>query len=181
MVNVQAMMRIYWIRLRTRGLAFLRTLTLSDGEQCLVLAYLCTGLFGAATAMITVTQLAEAGRMPAQFSLYEQWVIVCGAIGAMSAFGLSGPRFGREGLSGVFSAVRGALWVSIVGSVIAGTLALPLYGTMFGPITLAVILAQSPILALCWFANLIAAHILLRGFRVEQDRYEARFRQVETI
>jgi hypothetical protein len=35
-------------------------------------------------------------------------------------------------------------------------------------------LVSSPMLALMWFANLLASHLLIRNWRTEQDRLFAR-------
>jgi len=48
-------------------------------------------------------------------------------------------------------------------------MALPLYGTMFGPFTLFVSLFSAPLLALLWVNVLVGAHFLLAIWRTERD------------
>ena len=62
-----------------------------------------------------------------------------------------------------------AILISFAGSLIAGTLALPLYGTMFGPFALAVIFVSSPLLAGLWAFNLFGVHVLMCQWRIERD------------
>ncbi len=142
---------------------------LTDGEGCLALAYLIVALFGAGMAFVTVTQMSGGSILERSMSLYERWVVLTGGIGGVGALYLAGDKMGQEGLVGHLRALPALVWVSFVGALISGTLALPLYGTMFGPFTLGVTLAGAPILAVLWFANLMAAHVLIAAWRVERS------------
>lgn len=61
------------------------------------------------------------------------------------------------------------IWISFVGALFGGTLALPFYGTMFGPFTLVVTLIKAPILALLWTSSLLSAHFMIKVRRDERD------------
>ena len=65
-------------------------------------------------------------------------------------------------------ALRGIIAVSFVGTLIGGTLALPFYGTMFGPLMFVLTLVGHPGLAALWLATLIACHFLLQVWRRER-------------
>lgn len=142
---------------------------LSEGEKRLVLAYVAVSLFGAVLAFCVVMRLGHGGILVRSMTSYEIWTCFAGAAGAGAGFFLSRHRFGYPGLRGAGTAFGGVLMVCFTGSLIAGTLALPLYGTMFGPFSLGVILASSPFLALLWIATLYVAHLMMIHWRVERD------------
>ena len=48
-------------------------------------------------------------------------------------------------------------------------MALPFYGTMFGPFTLVVSLFSAPILAILWITALFSAHLMIKVRRIERD------------
>jgi len=150
-----------------------RPIFLSEGERSLFMALLATALFGAGVALAIVMRFDDAALMGRQLSPYELWIVLSGAIGAASALYLLRSRIGQPHQD---NPVRAALrfltttvLTSALGAVIGGTMALPLYGTMFGPFTLIVILAGSPFLLLLWCANQFAAHKLLRTWHSERD------------
>ncbi|SLN40184.1 hypothetical protein [Roseisalinus antarcticus] len=142
----------------------------TDGERGRALAYLIVVLFGAGLTFVIVAQLENSGRRPFDpLTLYECWVILAGGIGAAGGLYLTGELMGTPGSSGWPRALRGVLILSFAGSVITGTLALPIYGTMFGPFSLFMKLASSPLLAVLWFSCLFAAHFLMVRWRQERD------------
>jgi len=113
--------------------------------------------------LICIAALVRLGGHGASFGLYQLWIVVCGALGAPIALMLARDEFGRAGLGGLARAVAGTLWVSLFAAVIAGTLALPLYGTMFAPLSLAVTFTDLPVLGLVWLAAMIGVDVRLRG------------------
>jgi hypothetical protein len=143
--------------------------SLTVGERRLVLAYVTVSLFGAALALSIVIRLGHGGVLMGTMTGYEFWMLLAGAAGAGAGLFLSRDRFGWPGLRGTGQALGGMLMVCFSGSLIAGTLALPLYGTMFGPFTLGVVLASSPLLTLLWVATLYGAHLMLQSWRAERN------------
>ncbi|KPP92039.1 MAG: Uroporphyrinogen decarboxylase (URO-D) [Rhodobacteraceae bacterium HLUCCA08] len=141
----------------------------SEGERARALAYVIIALFGAGMAFLAVTQLNDRAFFDRGLTWYEGYIILCGALGGMAALFLSGDRMGQQGPGGTLRGIAGGIWVSFVGAVIGGSLALPLYGTMFGPFTLAVTLAGAPLLMMIWISNLVAVHLLLRIWQRERD------------
>ncbi|EAR52624.1 methionine sulfoxide reductase B [Oceanicola granulosus HTCC2516] len=142
----------------------------TEGERARAAAYGLVAVIGAVMSFLVIQRLDADVRGPLHpLTFYEFWQIAAGAIGAAAALRLSGEMFGQPGLRGWKSAAMGVLFVSFVGALIAGTLVLPLYGTMFGPFSLAVALAGSPILALAWVSHLFGAHWLMRRWRDERD------------
>jgi hypothetical protein len=146
-----------------------RQIGLSEGEKRLLLAYVSVSLFGALLAFCVVMRLGYGGIMFRPMTGYELWTCIAGAAGAGTGLFLSRHHFGLPGIAGIGRAFGGMLMVCFSGSLIAGTLALPLYGTMFGPFSLGVLLASSPLLALLWIANLYVAHKMMGHWRAERD------------
>ena len=133
------------------------------------MAYGLMAAFGAIFAFLTVVRLRGGVLIDQGFSGYDLWIVLCGALGSAAALRMSGDKMGQTGGKGVVSAIYGGNWISFVGALIAGTLALPLYGTMFGPFVLGVTLYGAPLLAGLWAANLIAVHMLLISWNRERN------------
>lgn len=139
---------------------------LSRGEARLFLGCLFTALFGAALAFVVVLRLDSAAVFNRPMTAYEYWILTAGFIGGASAVYLSRHALGQSGFG---ITLRGMASTTFLAAVIAGTLGLPLYGTMFGPFTLVLIFAASPIIAILWFGNLLAVHVLVREWQRERN------------
>jgi hypothetical protein len=139
------------------------------GERNLALAYVSVGLSGAFLALYAVMQLGQGALLLRALTRYEIWTCMAGAVGAVLALYIMQRHFGMPGWRGWLRAVCGMIMLCFVGSLITGTIALPLYGTMFGPFTLTMILAGSPLLAVMWGMTLCGVHLLLTTWRTERD------------
>lgn len=144
-------------------------LMLTPAERKMVYAYLVVMLFGAALSVNVVLTLGGVAAWMTPFSSYDYWVIFCGSIGAGVGLYLGREWFGHEGKRGAVQAAIGIVWISFVGALIGGTLALPFYGTMFGPFTLVVTLIGTPLLAVLWICTLVSAHLMIKERRIERD------------
>lgn len=142
---------------------------LTEGERSFVLAHLATGVFGAGVAFAAVMRLGGGEFFSRAMSPYDIWMVIAGGIGGGLGLYLNRQRMGQGGGAGVLQAFGAIILTNIMGAVIGGTLALPLYGTMFGPFALIMILMGSPLLCLMWLANQVAAHLLMARFHTERD------------
>lgn len=142
---------------------------MSEGEQSILLAYFGVGFFGAALALNVVNTLGGHEVMQRAYSAYDYWVIVSGVVGGWAGLYMGRAWMGLPGLRGIACAVIGTVWISFLGGLVGGSLALPLYGTMFGPFTLFVSLFSAPLLAIFWACILMASHFLLMVWRDERD------------
>lgn len=141
----------------------------SQGERSRAVAYAIVGVFGAGIGFLVAMHLSQGAVIHQGFAAYDIWMVFAGSIGSMMGLYIAGKRFGHPGWRGLVNALAASVWVSFVGSLIGGTLMLPLYGTMFGPFTLAITLSSQPIFAVLWFANLFGAHLMLTYWRRERD------------
>ncbi len=117
--------------------------------------------YGSMVSYIALLRISGGDYFATGFGAYQWWIVICGGIGAALGLLIARDRFGRVGIKGMGRAAVGALWVSLIGAVIAGTLALPVYGTMFGPFSLVVTFVAKPVLALVWFGILALIHLML--------------------
>ena len=139
------------------------------GAKRLALAYTVVSLGGAAVGIAMLAQLGDGLAFESWPSPFEIWTVIACAIGAAAGLHMGRDHFGHPGPVGFLRAVLACLWVSFLGSLIGGTLALPIYGTMFGPLSLAATLITRPLLALVWFGNLFACHVFVAYHRAERD------------
>ena len=141
----------------------------SKGEKSRAVAYAIVAIFGAGIGYLVAVHLSQGALLREGLAPYDLWMIFAGSIGSMAGLYIAGSWFGHRGWNGLIKALAASVWVSFVGSLIGGTLMLPLYGTMFGPFTLAVTLSTRPIFAILWFANLFGAHLMLTYWQRERD------------
>ena len=149
--------------------ALMRLIRQTDGERRFVLAMLSMAVIGAIIGLAATLQLGSGVQFQQGLAPYDIWVVSSSAVGAMLGLWVMRHRMGHAGLSGLLQALVGGVGISFFGPLIAGSLALPLYGTMFGPFTLVTILFQAPGLAVLWLATLGMAHHLMRGWTAERD------------
>lgn len=142
---------------------------LTAGERKLALAVLVMAMFGAAAGLMTAVKLGHGGVIVRGLGLYDIWIILSGALGGAVGLWLMRDRLGQPGMSGATRAAMGLIGLCFLAPLIGGSLALPVYGTMFGPFTLAVIVAGSPVLAFFLIMTLTIVHILLLGWQAERD------------
>ncbi|MFT5630418.1 MAG: hypothetical protein ACI82I_001529 [Gammaproteobacteria bacterium] len=146
-----------------------RRITLTEGEQSILLAYFGVAFLGAVLALNVVTSLGGYDTVFHPFLSYHWWMMISGGFGGCAGLYLGRNWMGLPGLRGVTFAILGAVWISFLGGLVGGTLALPLYGTMFGPFTLFVTLFSTPLLVTFWVCTLMAAHYFLMVWRDEQE------------
>ena len=133
------------------------------------MAYFGVAIFGAALGLNVVLTLGGVAALIAPFTAYDYWVIFSSAVGGCMGLYLGREWLGHAGAKGHGRALLGMVWISFVGALFGGTLALPLYGTMFGPFTLVVTLFSAPLLAVLWFSALFSAHLMIKVRRIERD------------
>lgn len=147
---------------------FVHPLRLTTGEKRLLAAAIGVGISGGIMAFTIVTQMGPHKAMLRSLTNADLWFVTAGVLGALGGLYLGRRWFGHGGLRGVIKVVAGILVVSFVGALMGGTLALPLYGTMFGPLMFALTLAGNPALAVLWLNTLIGSHLLIRVWRHER-------------
>lgn len=140
----------------------------TDGERARALAFFLCGICSSALGFLAVLHLDKT-LMFSSMSWYQIWIVLAAGIGGVVALFLSGDRLGQSGKSGVLRGIGGAIWVTFIGSLIGGTLGLPVFGTMFGPFIVVVTLLGAPLLALLWVFNLFGIHMLLGIYQRERD------------
>lgn len=141
----------------------------TEGELCLGLAFGVIAFLGAGVGYETLSYLAHDHSTAFVPTAYEAWVIFGAVIGATGALYSLRGQFGHRGGAGALTAIKGALGVTFLGSLIGGTLAMPVFGTMFGPFAFMMLFVTKPAVGLMWAGSLLAAHILMRGWRIERD------------
>jgi hypothetical protein len=144
-------------------------LLFTPAERKMAYAYFIVMLFGAALSVNVVLTLGGVAAWMTPFTTYDYWVFFCGAIGTGAGLYLGRDWFGHAGKRGAMQAAIGIVWISFVGALIGGTLALPFYGTMFGPFTLVVTLINTPFLAVLWICTLFSTHLMIKQRRIERD------------
>ena len=146
-----------------------RRITLTEGEQSILLAYFGVAFLGGVLALNVVTSLAGHDTVFYPFSSYRCWVMISGGFGGCAGLYMGRHWMGLPGLRGITFAVLGTVWISFLGGLVGGTLAFPFYGTMFGPFSLFMTLFSTPLLVTFWVCTLMAAHYFLMAWRVERE------------
>lgn len=143
---------------------------LSGGEKNYLLALSSIGVVGAILAIVVTLRLSAHGAIRIEVDAFTVWTAIAGCIGAMCGFTSVYSRwFGFPEGAGWIRALIGGLLLSGIGSVVAGTLILPYYGTMFAPFQLIIAMIEFPVLGLVWVAIIVCAHKLLEDWRAERE------------
>ena len=153
----------------------------SGGERGIYLAYVFVGIFGAISSFVVVNDLGGEHGILRALGLYDIWAIISGAIGAPSGLYVGRKWLGKKGLKGFFSACCAIPVVSFIGSLIGGTIALPIYGTMFGPLALAGTFYENPIMLIMWSWTIFFAHLLFAEYRKERDTIFRQYRPANEV
>ncbi|NDV01583.1 hypothetical protein [Pseudoroseicyclus tamaricis] len=138
----------------------------TGGERRVALALATLAAVGAAVALRVAVQLN--GFEPLRPG-YGLWVATAGGIGAASGLWVVRRHYGHSGARGALRFGWGLVMGSVVAALLAGTLVLPLYGTMFGPFALLTALAGAPALALLWLLAFARFHRSMIDWRRERD------------
>ena len=146
-----------------------RLTPLTEGERSFVLAHAATATLGAILAFSALMRMGQGEFFAQPMSAYGIWIVLSGALGGALGLYLNRHRMGQVGPGGAVQALSAIVLSNVTGAVICGTLALPLYGTMFGPFTLIMILVSSSMVFVIWLVNQFAAHLLLARFHSERD------------
>jgi hypothetical protein len=142
---------------------------LSRGERLRLTAYAATAVAGALLAVAVSLHLGQRDDPHVALTAYDLWVMFAGLAGGHAGLHLTERYFGHPGLRGALQALGGIVLICLAAPVIAGTLALPLYGTMFGPFMFGTTLAALPLLGILWAMTLLAVHLCLAPWRRERD------------
>ncbi|SEM52805.1 hypothetical protein SAMN04488003_101428 [Loktanella fryxellensis] len=141
----------------------------TPGERRMLAAMLVLAACGGVLCLMVATQMGEVKTLRRSLTAADAWFCVAGSLGALAGFRAGRGWLGHAGVGGAVRAACGALIVSFVGALVAGTLALPFYGTMFGPLMFALTLLGHPVLAAVWLAVLGTSHRMMRDWRRERD------------
>ncbi len=130
------------------------------------MAYGISGVFGLLFGLTIVMRLDNSVFATRFLTLFEAWTLTASVIGVCVSL-----RIARDKLCmpSAFRTFEGMLLLTVLAPIAAGTLILPIYGTMFGPFTLALIFWALPITALVWLFAMIVISALLREWQRERD------------
>ncbi len=125
-------------------------------------ARVCTAVsLGAAAGCVcgvAAVATLDGGELP---TFLKFWVPVASLLAGALAVLRMLHSFGHPGGAGYLRAVNGMVSAAFFAALVAGTLSLPVYGTMFGPLIAVTVLIAAPSVLAVWFLALSAAHILL--------------------
>ena len=129
-------------------------------------ALLAVFVFGAIIATVILMRISPGALILRSPGPHHLWVIVSGGIGSGLALFVCRHRFGCPGL---LTAALSMVVITLLAALIGGSLAMPLYGTMFGLFLLLITFVASPLLAVLWAITFCAVHVLAAGWQAERD------------
>ena len=149
--------------------ASLAAFRVTDGERSVLISYVGVSIVGACLAFSVGLTLDSASALSTYPNLYDAWLAISGAIGAASALYLGRGFLGRSDVAGAIRVFLALPVISLTASLIAGTFALPIYGTMFGPLALFSTFVSNPLLAGVWITSIFGAHAAHAAYQQERD------------
>lgn len=141
----------------------------TQGERYRQIAYAAVAISGALLALAVTLRLGHRGNAEQAVTTYHLWVTLAGLAGGFVGLRVTEHFFGHPGAWGMLRALAGIVLICLTAPVITGSLALPLYGTMFGPFMFGTTLVALPLLGIIWAVTLLAVHLCLAPWRRERD------------
>ena len=141
----------------------------SEGERSIFISYVSVAVIGSWMAYVVEHRLAGGQSLMDLPTLYDVWSIVSGAVGAVFAVYLGRKWLGHNGVEGVRGLAMAIPVTTFVAALVGGTLVLPFYGTMFGPLALVGTFIDKPLLLLLWIATLFGANLAHGIHRRERE------------
>ncbi|MEL6608118.1 MAG: hypothetical protein AAFO93_04320 [Pseudomonadota bacterium] len=144
----------------------------SRAEWALILAFAALALAGAVLGMYALRDLNALDSFTSRDTA-RGWLAMSGAMGACLSAMAMRDRFGRVGRGSLWhAAVAGVITTMLVG-IVAGTLVLPIFGTMFGPWLVLIALLNMPVLAVPWMFALWGYDTARRSYTAERESLDA--------
>lgn len=140
-------------------------ISFSPGERALGLALGVIGLAGGLAAVTAVRFLT--GAPIGQSHLI--WCTFSGLVGAVWSTILCLKWMGHRGAIGWAQFTLALAGITFMTSLVAGSLILPIYGTMFGPFSAAMMFIDAPLVALAWCGATLCGHLIIIKWRQERD------------
>ena len=143
-------------------------LHLTRGDKALAMAYGAMSAMSAGMTMLIMSDVTTA--IPVTIVGYETWVAIVGAFSGALALYATRNWMSLAGRLGTLRAMVGGCISAFLAAVIAGTLIVPFYGTLFAPVLLLTAFTVKPYLVLAWFGIVMMAHLLLVRHDIELRR-----------
>ena len=137
----------------------------SDGERGLVLALAAIAVIGALTSHLV---LAHLDVFPATWTM-RLWTVFAGGAALPVAAWILREQIGHAGWEGAMRTGIALCAAVPLAGLIGGTLMLPMHGTMFGPLAVAMTLVAHPALAALWALAFAGTHMTAMAWRDERD------------
>ncbi len=141
----------------------------TEGERRMAMVFLAAGLFGVVLAVAMLWRIGQGAVLQEGFTLKSLWFALSGGIGTVAGLFAARGRLGHPGPRGWLEALWGGVVLFFVAALVGGTLALPLYGTMFAPMMMALTFGSTPVLAAMGLWILVGSHLQMRYWRAERD------------
>ncbi|MFQ1699795.1 hypothetical protein ACJ5NV_04285 [Loktanella agnita] len=147
---------------------FKKTTHLTRGEKLLALAFGAVIAMSAGMTILIMSGFEHENPRPPEPSLYDHWIVLSGAFSGGFTLYLARGWMGMQGTLGIARALVGSIILAFVAAVMTGTLIMPIYGTLFGPIMLVTQFIELPALAVLWFVIAVVVHALIAIWREER-------------
>ncbi len=142
---------------------------LTRGERSYVLGCIAIILTAPIVALVVMAGLAAPYTLAIEANNFVYWVAISGAISAGVGLYLVRGWMGHVGMIGVARAIFGSVLLTLIVSVVGGTLMVPFEGALYGPLMVVSAFVAKPWLGAIWFASTFGAHYLMSAVEEERD------------
>ena len=135
---------------------------MSTNERFQILAMICLCCSGSMFGSAALTELVW-GSDPVSSDYQKIWLTIAAGLGAVAAAFFVRASFGKPGDYGSIIACAGIVNATLLLGIVAGTLLLPVFGTIFGPWLLMAHTFEGHHAILPWALSLYALHLARGG------------------
>jgi len=140
---------------------FTDRLHLTRGEKSYAIAYAAVIAMSAGVTLVVASGVDGANILGLDPTLFTFWTVFAGGLAGGLSLRAARGWMGKPGALGLSRAIVGSVAVAILAAIVAGTLIVPLYGTVYGPLLIVSEFIAKPWLAVAWFGVLIGGHYLM--------------------
>lgn len=138
------------------------------GIRILLLLFLYHGCVGGVAGYGVAQRLRLDGVLAGMSVHMIVWIVVAAILGMVIGFAIHFRAIGHRGACGIVRSLAAQIMLTLTATLIAGTLIVPLHGTLYGPLVVAELAVDGPVPLVVWPFEALTIHWLMTIWQAEK-------------
>ncbi|PIE18340.1 MAG: hypothetical protein CSA65_05380 [Proteobacteria bacterium] len=138
------------------------------GDRILLLLFLYHGCVAGAAGYGAAQRLRHDGVLAGMSDHMIAWIVVAAILGMMVGFAIHFRAIGHPGACGIVRSLAAQIMLTLTATLIAGTLIVPLHGTLYGPLVVVELAVDGPVPLAVWPFEALTIHWLMKIWQAEK-------------